>query len=313
MESGPRESKDEKFLLKLENLVLQHLEDEDFGVQELAREAGYSRSQLYRRIKLLVGVSTSVFIRRIRLKEALEMLRHDEATTSEIAYRVGFHSPSYFHRCFQNFYGITPGSFKEVCQREREYIPNQESPSPTPPVEAPAPIGKRNNFVKKSILSLTLIVLSVVIIIANFLPEETTETPVRPTIAVLPFAYLSAQEETRYFADGMADNLILSLAALDTLKVISRTTSENYRDREGRSVREIAEALDAEYLIEGSVQCLGNRARIQIKIIHAKSDTPIWSKMFDRGLQDQFSVQSEISTLVTSKVNDLIVKGKVSS
>lgn len=313
MKTGSRESKDEQFLLKLEQLVRQHLEDEDFGVQELAAEAGYSRSQLYRRLKLLVGVSTSVFIRKIRLHEALEMLRHDEATTSEIAYRVGFHSPSYFHRCFHKFYGITPGTFKEECKTRKNYAPGENTNSFSEDIHSRFPPHSRKKNIRRSVWLLVFIFVSVVILLANYYKETTSPFGQKTPIAVLPFAYFSAQEETRFFADGMADNLILRLSMLDEFQVVSRTTSENYRDRGGRSISEIAEALEVEYLIEGSVQCLGDHARIHIKLIHARSDTPVWSRMYDRRLQDQFTVQSEISNHIVTMVHELLTDTEITA
>lgn len=307
MEPGSRESKDEKFLLKLEQLIKDHLDDENFGVQELAGEAGYSRSQLYRRVKLLVGVSTSVFIRRVRLHEALEMLKHDEATTSEIAYRVGFNSPSYFHRCFQKYYGTTPGAYKESVREPKDYkyASHQNRTGQDLPPIAKYP-GR--SLKKGGVIAITLILIGVIALYAYYFPKSTDAADEPKTIAVLPFAYLSAQSDTRFFAEGMADNLILKLSDLDELKVVSRTTSENYRDRGGRSVRQIADALDADYLIEGSVQCLGNRVRIHIKIIHANTDSPVWSEMYDRNMSDQFAVQSEITSHVTTQVRQMFEK-----
>ncbi|MBL7472253.1 helix-turn-helix domain-containing protein [Robertkochia sediminum] len=306
MEPGSRESKDEKFLLKLEQLIKDHLDDENFGVQELAEEAGYSRSQLYRRVKLLVGVSTSVFIRRVRLHEALEMLKHDEATTSEIAYRVGFNSPSYFHRCFQKYYGTTPGAYKESVHQPKDfkYTLSHESNGR----DAAGSHGSPNkNFKKIGVIAITILSICAIAFFAYYFPK--TPSAAEPeTIAVLPFAYLSAQNDTRFFADGMADNLILKLSDLDDLQVVSRTTSENYRDRGGRSVRQIADALNADYLIEGSVQCLGDRVRIHIKIIHGGTDSPVWSEMYDRNMTDQFAVQSEITSHVTSQVRLMFEK-----
>ena len=93
-------NQDEQLLKGLKQAVLDNLENEQFSVEHLSQIVGVSRSHLHRRLKKLKGQSISQFIREIRLAEALQLLRQDVATTSEIAYRVGFNSPSYFHKCF---------------------------------------------------------------------------------------------------------------------------------------------------------------------------------------------------------------------
>ena len=113
MESEKILSRDEVFLKKITEAVLNNLENEQFGVTELSEAVAISRFQLHRKLKLLKGRSVSQFIREIRLSEAMKMLRADSATTSEIGYKVGFTSPSYFNKCFHDFYGYSPGEVKK--------------------------------------------------------------------------------------------------------------------------------------------------------------------------------------------------------
>lgn len=89
-----------------------NFENEKFGVLELASEIGLSRTQLHRKLQDTIDKSTSQFIREYRLEKAMIMLENDEATASEIAYRVGFSSPTYFSSSFHNFYGYPPGEVK---------------------------------------------------------------------------------------------------------------------------------------------------------------------------------------------------------
>ena len=91
----------DSFLNKVEQVISQHIENEKFGVSELAEHLNLSRSQILRKIKSSTGTSANQFIRDIRLSKALELLRNEELTVSEIAYNVGFGSPSYFNKCFQ--------------------------------------------------------------------------------------------------------------------------------------------------------------------------------------------------------------------
>jgi serine/threonine-protein kinase len=117
-------------------MILKNLENENFGVKELAEEIGISRYQLYRKIQLLSKKSVSQYIREVRLEEALELIKKGELTMSEITYRVGFSSPSYFNRCFKSLYGYSP---TEVKNNERlfSYYGESETEIKTHPESNP--------------------------------------------------------------------------------------------------------------------------------------------------------------------------------
>ncbi len=102
-------SMEEVFLQKLMRVVEEKLADEDFSVAQLAREMGMSRSQLHRKLQALTNQSATEFIRAYRLTRAMDMIRQRAGSISEIAYWVGFSSPSYFGRVFQRHFGMTPG------------------------------------------------------------------------------------------------------------------------------------------------------------------------------------------------------------
>lgn len=100
---------DEKFLERTLELIELNLSDDSFGVEELSKAIGMSRSQLYRKIKALTGQSTNSFVRSIRLKRAYQLLEQASGSASEIAFQVGFSNPSYFFKCFKEEFNITPG------------------------------------------------------------------------------------------------------------------------------------------------------------------------------------------------------------
>ncbi len=113
MNSSNGQSQDESLILQLREIVLDNLDNKQFSVEKLSAEVGISRSQLHRKLKRIKGQSTSQFIRGVKLNEAMKLLQEDAATISEIAYRVGFNSPSYFHKCFLKEYGCPPGDVKK--------------------------------------------------------------------------------------------------------------------------------------------------------------------------------------------------------
>lgn len=104
----PGGHKENAFLLKIRNQVLDHLDDELFGVQELSKELAMSRTQLHRKLKALTNQSASQFMRNIRLQKGKEMLVTGEYNVAQVAYQVGFNSPTYFSSCFTEQYGYAP-------------------------------------------------------------------------------------------------------------------------------------------------------------------------------------------------------------
>lgn len=105
---------EDAFIVKLRSAVMERLDDENFGIPELCKAAGMSRSQLHLKIKALTGRSTSHFMRGIRLQQAKELLSTAELNVTEVAYEVGFKDPNYFSRCFSEEFGLSPKKFLDT-------------------------------------------------------------------------------------------------------------------------------------------------------------------------------------------------------
>jgi len=114
------------------------------------------------------------------------------------------------------------------------------------------------------------------------------------SIAVLPFANLSADKENEYFSDGLAEEILNALTRVPGLRVIARTSSFAFRGKD-QDVRRIAETLDVRTILEGSVRRAGSRIRITAQLINAVDGSHVWSERFDREMTDVFAVQDEIS------------------
>lgn len=118
-------SMDEVFLNRIREYVLDNISNEEFSLESLSSEIGYSRSQIHRKLKRITGKSLSTFVREIRLGEALRLIKINAGTVSDIAYRTGFSSPAYFNKCFSDYYGITPGEAgKQVIHMQIRYLKN---------------------------------------------------------------------------------------------------------------------------------------------------------------------------------------------
>jgi signal transduction histidine kinase/DNA-binding response OmpR family regulator len=99
---------DEKFITRIKEVIEKHLSEEEFSIEEFAKEIGMSRTQLHRKIKALVGKSASQYVRSIKLNKAKQMIEEKKGNISEIAYSVGFSSPSYFTHCYKEEFGYPP-------------------------------------------------------------------------------------------------------------------------------------------------------------------------------------------------------------
>ena len=137
-------------------------------------------------------------------------------------------------------------------------------------------------------------------------PDQEDSKP--PAIAVLPFINMSGDPEQEYFADGITEDIISNLSLWKTFPVISRNSSFSFK---GQSLKasEIAEKLNVRYIVEGSVRKAGNKVRITAQLIDAASDSNLWSKRWDKLLDDIFEVQDEVSSAIAAMVSPA-VKGQ---
>ncbi|MBN2007762.1 response regulator [candidate division KSB1 bacterium] len=106
-------SMDERFLNKALSIIEANMSDPEFGVEEFAREMSLSRVQLYRKIRVITGQTATEFIRSVRLNRAAQLLRQKHDNISQVAYDVGFHSPSYFSKSFFKQFGVYPSDYVE--------------------------------------------------------------------------------------------------------------------------------------------------------------------------------------------------------
>jgi len=125
---------------------------------------------------------------------------------------------------------------------------------------------------------------------------ETAKLPTerRPSIAVLPFANLSADAEQEYFCEGVAEDIINALTRVQGLQVASRTSAFAFKGK-GGDAREIGQRLNVETLLEGSVRKAGDKLRISAQLINVADGYHLWSDRFDRDLEDVFTIQDEIA------------------
>jgi TolB-like protein/class 3 adenylate cyclase/Tfp pilus assembly protein PilF len=182
--------------------------------------------------------------------------------------------------------------------------------------QAAAPVGERQGLSKSWIVAAALIILFALgglLLLrrsasirngATTAPAPAASTaPSIPekSIAVLPFENLSEEKANAYFADGIQDEILTRLAKIADLKVISRTSTQQYQSNPG-NLREIASQLGVAHILEGSVQKSADAVRVNVQLIKAANDSHLWADTFDRKLTDIFSVESEVAKAIAEQL-----------
>ena len=121
--------------------------------------------------------------------------------------------------------------------------------------------------------------------------------PETASIAVLPFANLSADKENEYFSDGLAEEILIALSHIESLRVAARSSSFSFKGKNAE-IGEIASKLRVANVLEGSVRRAGSRVRVTVQLVDARNGFQLWSERYDRQMEDIFAVQDEIARAI---------------
>ncbi len=278
------------FIRQITAIIEDNLSNEQFGVSELANETNMSRSNLLRKVTKLTGLSVSQFIRQVRLVRGMDMLRSSSLTVSEVAYQVGFGSTSYFIKCFREHYGYPPGEANKRTVTEGESIPTVR------------PNRKRRFAI---LVSAGIIAALAIGWLSYSLWPSAASTPLEKSIAVLPFKNDSNDSTNVYLINGLMESTLNNLQKIKDLKVISRTSTEKYRNT-SKSIPEMAKELNVNYFVEGSGQKIGNQILLNIQLIEASSDKHLWARQYKREVNDIFQLQQEVAKDIANEIQAII-------
>lgn len=283
------------FLEKLSQEVELNLTNDQFGVEELSRKMGMSRSQLHRKLNAATGQSVSQFIREYRLHRGMDLLRKGDLTAAEVADRIGFGSATYFNKCFTELYGFPPGEVKKAIQQKP--ITNSQ----TIDTPASAPLSKQHSSRNILIAGFIFVVVALATYFIFTNKSQTAESS-NKSIAILPFKNLSEDQSNEYFSEGVVEAIRTGLSTVRDLTVISRTSVEQYRQSPKRA-SEIAEELKVGALLEGSIRRNGNQVRIEVRLVDGETEALVWAKTYERDVEDVFAIQNEIAAHVADELN----------
>jgi AraC-like DNA-binding protein len=220
---------DQIFINKLTEIILANLGNEKFGVKELAQESGMSLYRMSRKLHSINKKTVNQFIREVRLQKALEMLKNEEYTGSEVAYKTGFGSPAYFSKCFHDFFGYTPGEVRGK---------NSNNAEPDNLTQGPIQNSPGKSIWKTYFLTLPgILIPALILVTAGLLTykkiyrSDWTGNLVSPdgrlSIAVMPFQNLTNDTIWNIWQEAIQQNLISSLSNNEELKIRQKESINN--------------------------------------------------------------------------------------
>jgi TolB-like protein/AraC-like DNA-binding protein/Tfp pilus assembly protein PilF len=281
------------FIEQVEAIILENIANEQFGVSELADLMNMSRSSLLRKIKTHTQLSASQFIRQVRVTKGMEMLKQTSLTVAEISYEVGFGNTSYFIKCFREQYGYSPGEVRKGAVPEE----NEKAQESVPEKYKWYAIG-------------AMAVVVIVGFVLFFSRKSESRVELEKSIAVLPFVNESSDSLNLYFVNGLMESTLNNLQKIGDLRVVSRTSVARYRGTE-KSIPEIAEELNVNYLVEGSGQRFGNQVLLNIQLVEAATDRPIWGEQYSREVDDVFALQNEVARKIAQAIKAVVTPAEL--
>jgi AraC-like DNA-binding protein/tetratricopeptide (TPR) repeat protein len=311
-------STDQIFIRKLTDIILANLENEDFGVNELALKSGINRKVLSRKLKKISGKTVSQFIRETRLRKALEMLREGLCTVSEVGYKVGFSSPVYFTRCFHQYFGFPPGKVKKGELPEAKLKDLISDPSQ----EIAIVKTRQILFGRVAGISFLVLVLASVgyfIYSKAYKTDRTDNLPATGSsisIAILPFQNLTKDTLWNIWQSGIQDRIISYLTNNTAIKVRSQETINKLLQSKGQSgdfasvnpalIRNVTRKVDADLYINGSIWQADSLLNISARLINTRTTEAIKSFSLEGHFMEK-DIYRIIDTLSLRLMNFLII------
>jgi AraC-like DNA-binding protein/TolB-like protein len=302
------------FLSKLTEIILANLDNENFGVKELADKSSLSRYSLSRKLQAINKKTANQFIREIRLQKAREMLQKENLTASEVAYRVGFSSPAYFNKCFHEYFGHPPGMIKKI---------NQETSGTESVTENALPVQqvKQDNL---RLLTVIIFILFVAGIAGFFMYSKIHKTSWqdnlispdgRISIAVMPFYNMTRDSSWNIWQGVIQECLISELSNSKELKLRQKESINALL--ESRAITEysslspgiagnISQKLDASLFIYGSIKKAGSTLRIDVEITDTKSREVVKSFAIEKAFKEEY-ILPIIDTISLKLKNFLLI------
>ncbi len=301
-------SSDKEFIIKLSEMVLANLGDENFGVEQLVEQSGLSSTVIRQRLKKISKKTIAQFINEVRLKHALKMLQEGAATASEVAYKVGFSSPTYFNSCFHDYFGYTPGEAKKraIETNNEENIASSEPGNSLSDIK---PIGQPQLISFRTIFYAAIAVVAVLILVFSLLPQsgekissDKFEQKELKPIVVLPVQNLTGNPENEYVAEVFQTLLTDELYRLGFL--IRPTHSVLDSSDNLISIQEKTKKLKVDVYLKPTLLCSGNSFCVSVQLFQTAPDEKLlWSRNFEQEKNQVYDIFRNSALNIAEQIN----------
>lgn len=296
-----KESSKNKFLETLTKIVEDNLQNEDFSIEQLCQAINLSRAQLHRKIKENTNLSTSLFIRKIRLEKARELLEKSDHNISEVAYLTGNKSPQNFSKYFIETYGLSPSKYRKAFQTKQQ---QQEEKTTKSAESAPT----RHRTISLIAIGLTCLFILGFLSKKNWLSPNTTISSQfeasAPSIAVLPFQH-SGQTTNEFLSEELVKDILSQLSQFKNLKVVSESSTGQIKDPSER-IQQIGASFGVDYVLQGKVQSNKNKVKISVQLTRVSDRQSVWSKKYTRSQKALVSLRTEVARTIAAALNQSI-------
>lgn len=310
----------ESFVDTLNKLIDERLDDPSFSIESICQHLGISRSQLYRILKDEASVSPTRYLRKRRLLKARELLLDTELRITEICDLTGFTSSQNLSTYFTEEFGIPPTEFRKSRQTD-DTIPEQPvaagiAPAPVIPAAEPVqhipvkPVAGPGRQLRRRLLAgagaaFILLIIVLLWVWPSFRRTEPAAMPgpARNTVAVLPFVDLGTDGKNPA-CEGIMDELYASVALMKHLKVIARSSSDQYRDTK-KSMWQVGDELQVAHLLKGSVLKTGNKLQVKLELIGTGDDIREWEHVYQGDYTTFFALTDQMVRDVKTQLNVL--------
>jgi AraC-like DNA-binding protein/TolB-like protein len=301
---------DKEFVDRLSRIVLENLGDENFGVKELAQKSGINKVVLNQRLQKINKKHVNQFIREIRLQKALELIQEDRLTIAEISYITGFRSPTYFNKCFHEYFGYPPGKIKKEERNGTQYVINE-----TFELQANQIKPKRN--VSLFLVSAVVVLLTTGMFLIYrfyFRPDKTNNlvsADGRISLVVMPFRNMTNDTALNIWQEGIQFNLISLLSNSEELKVrqietihgfIQNKGITNYASLTPTLAGAISKKLDANAFVYGNIIKAGNTVRLNAQIINPATTELLKSFQIDGIADEILEMTDSLSVMIRNSL-----------
>ncbi len=285
---------------RLNGIIDQNLENTQYTLKDLCRDLGISRSRMFRLVKEQTNLSPSLYIRQRRLLRAKELLESTDWRIVEVSDRVGLDSPQTFTKYFTQEFGISPTEYRKNQPEEAEgpdqSTPTSQSPRPARSFWATA---RTHYFILAGIVLLGMVAGGYFVLLGNSSPSASGSF--ENSVAILPFRSQGTGRPT-LLADGLTGQVHSSLAGVKNLKVISRTSSELFRNTQ-KTIPQMAAELGVEYMLVGTVIEAAGKVRVNVELIEAAEDRTLWADNYEGEGPELLTFMNTVARRVTRELD----------